>query len=484
MADHEEFDLGYWTLNNERLKFMRLMNWTQSLSVSETYLAVFIGLALAISPIAAMAQTTGPEPTEKLREIERKIGSTKSQTGQLEAEMASIKTERADLRKKMIDTAARIQARESQITAGEIRLTRLGEEEIDIDANLKKRKGTLADMLAALQKLEREPPPVLAVRPGDALAAIRSAMLLSTVVPQIRAEADSLSRELRKLAGLRNNIVEEQRQLALNKDQLSREQEVIGRLLDVKSKLANRTAAEIKAARRKAEKLAGEASSLRDLLASLEAERALVEVEKAKEFAQAEARQIEEARLSLENGTGGASVVEAPKAPRKPTLQEQRLAMASPDRLRPAASFVSVRGALSLPAQGQVFRNFGAPDGYGKSSNGMTLRTRVEAQVTSPSDGWIVYAGPFRRYGQLLIIDAGDGYHILLAGMKNIHVSAGQFVLSGEPVGIMGSEAKQSAAIGRIRDQSKPVLYVEFRKDGKSIDPQPWWQSDNMKARG
>lgn len=454
------------------------------MSVSRLRFVVLFGLASALSAPVAMAQTRGPAPDEKLREIERQIGSTRSQTGQLEAEMASIKTERADLRKKLIDTAARIQARESQITAGENRLTRLGEEEIQVDIRLKKRKGALADMLAALQKLEREPPPVLAVRPGDAVAAIRSAMLLSTVVPQIRAEADSLSRELRKLAGLRTNIVEEQRQLALNKDQLSREQTVIERLLEVKSKLANRTAAEIKAARKKAEKLAGEAGSLRDLLARLEAERARIEVEKAKEFAQAEARQIEEARLGSASGPKPVNAAAPPAARKKPTPQEQRLAMASPDRLRPAASFISVRGQLPLPAQGKVFRLFGAPDGYGKTSKGMTLKTRVEAQVTSPSDGWVVYAGPFRRYGQLLIIDAGDGYHILLAGMENIHVSVGQFVLSGEPVGNMGTEAKQSAAIGRISERSKPVLYVEFRKDGHSIDSQPWWQADNMKARG
>ena len=158
--------------------------------------------------------------------------------------------------------------------------------------------------------------------------------------------------------------------------------------------------------------------------------------------------------------------------------------MASPDRLRPSATFASVRGQLNFPARGDVFRPFGAPDGYGKKTKGLALRTRVEAQVTSPIDGWVVYAGPFRRYGQLLIIDAGDGYHVLLAGMEKTHVSAGQFVLNGEPVGIMGAEAKPSAAIGRIKERSKPVLYVEFRKDGQSIDPQPWWQADNMKARG
>lgn len=450
--------------------------------------------------------TAQEAPVSKLRDVERELGSAKSRAGQLEEEMASIKTERAELSKKLIDTAARIQARESQITAGETRLARLGEEERDVGIRLDFRKGTMTDMLGALQKLEREPPPVLAVRPDDAVSAIRSAMLLSTVVPQIRAEADSLSRELRQLARLRNDIVEEQRQLALNKDQLSREQSVIERLLEVKSNLASRTAAEIRAAREKAEQLAAEAGSLRELLARLEAERARAEAEKAQALAQAEAREAEESRLaalapaekspesaveSPDRTSGGESAAAAPSAEipsveavRAPTNEERRLALARPDRMQPSASFASIRGKLAPPAQGPLFRSFGAPDGFGGRTRGMSMATRIQAQVTSPSDGWVMFAGTFRGYGQLLIIDPGDGYHILLAGMERIHVSAGQFVLAGEPIGNMGAEAIQSAAIGRVSDSSEPLLYVEFQKDGKSIDPQPWWQADNMKARG
>lgn len=460
------------------------------MTVSRSILAAtLVLLAILVTGETPRAQDMPPE--SKLRDVERQLGHTKSKAGQLEAEMASIKTERAELRRKLIDTAARIQARESQITAGEKRLARLGGEEAEVAARLEHRKGALVDMLAALQKLEREPPPVLAVRPGDAVAAIRSAMLLSTVVPQIRAEADTLSRELRRLARLRNDIVEEQRQLALNKDQLGREQAVIERLLEVKSSLANRTAAEIRAAREKAEQLAAEAGSLRELLASLEAERARAEAERAEELAQAEAREIEEARLAAQRQEPDrrGQAVQAEKAPSlesvpQPSAEERRLAMVSPDRIRPAASFASVRGQLAPPVQGELFRRYGAEDGYGNASKGMALTTRTLAQVTSPSDGWVVFAGRFRGYGQLLIIDAGDGYHILLAGMDRIHVSAGQFVLAGEPVGTMGAEAIQSAAVGRVGDRSNPVLYVEFQKDGSSIDPQPWWHAENMKARG
>ncbi|MGZ5862391.1 MAG: murein hydrolase activator EnvC family protein, partial [Methyloceanibacter sp.] len=103
------------------------------------------------------------------------------------------------------------------------------------------------------------------------------------------------------------------------------------------------------------------------------------------------------------------------------------------------------------------------------------------ARITAPADGWVVYAGPFRSYGQLLIINAGGGYHILLAGMSRIDVSLGQFVLAGEPVAVMGAVAPTSQG---GKDTSRPVLYVEFRKDGRPIDPDPWWAVASEKVQG
>ena len=105
------------------------------------------------------------------------------------------------------------------------------------------------------------------------------------------------------------------------------------------------------------------------------------------------------------------------------------------------------------------------------------------AEITAPCDGWVVYAGPFRSYGQLLILNAGGGYHVLLAGMERISVDLGQFVLTGEPVAVMGGEAQVSAAVATGSKQ--PVLYVEFRKDGTPIDPSPWWATnEGEKVRG
>jgi septal ring factor EnvC (AmiA/AmiB activator) len=101
------------------------------------------------------------------------------------------------------------------------------------------------------------------------------------------------------------------------------------------------------------------------------------------------------------------------------------------------------------------------------------VATQSAAIVTAPADGSVLYAGPFRSYGQLLILDAGDGYHVVLAGMSRINVALGQSVLAGEPVGAMG-EAKVADA-SAARANTGPELYIEFRKDGKPVDPAPWW---------
>ena len=158
-------------------------------------------------------------------------------------------------------------------------------------------------------------------------------------------------------------------------------------------------------------------------------------------------------------------------------------ALHDPGRLAPAVAFASLRGQIPIPVNGVKLKDFGAPDGVGGSEKGISIATRAGAQVTSPADGWVVYAGPFRSYGQLLILNAGGGYHVLLAGMDRISVDLGQFVLTGEPVAVMGNGSRIAAILAT--GSSQPVLYIEFRKDGTPVDPGPWWASgEGEKVRG
>ena len=130
------------------------------------------------------------------------------------------------------------------------------------------------------------------------------------------------------------------------------------------------------------------------------------------------------------------------------------------------------------PVSGKVLYGFGETTSAGRKSSGLAMASRPNARVRSPTDGWIVYAGPFRSYGQILILNAGEGYHMVLSGLAEVNVETGRFVLAGEPIGRMGL-VRFAAVMPLDLGSNKPVLTVELRKDGKSIDPAPWWAVQN-----
>jgi len=249
--------------------------------------------------------------------------------------------------------------------------------------------------------------------------------------------------------------------------------------------------------------IAGERTNLAGDLAGLSAEkdrmgllvaerqRRQADAEKAAEGERARAAQLARAAdnlkdliARLEHGLDSAG-----RAARKAELAEARSDLAvlrDPGRLAPAVAFASAKGLLPTPVNGIRLKDYGAPDGTGGSEKGVSIVTRAGAQVTSPCDGWVVYAAPYRSYGQLLILNAGGGYHVVLAGMERISVDLGQFVLTGEPVAVMGAGPQVASAVATgMPGANQPILYIEFRKDGSPVDPTPWWATtDSEKVRG
>ena len=140
-----------------------------------------------------------------------------------------------------------------------------------------------------------------------------------------------------------------------------------------------------------------------------------------------------------------------------------------PKTLRP---FAKARGALLYPASGTLMRRYGENDELGVASKGLTFETRPGAQVVAPYDGRVLFAGPFKGYGQILIIEHSDGYHSLLAGLDRVESTAGQWLVAGEPVGVMPG------------GESKPRLYLELRHDGQPINPMPWLAPRDEKVSG
>jgi murein hydrolase activator len=373
----------------------------------------------------------------------------------LKREIEAISEDRRELNQHLIDTAARVRDVEASIDADETRLKQLDDQDRLFQTSLDERRGVIVEILAALQRVGRQPPPALMVRPDDALQAVRTAIALGAVVPEMRAQADALAGDLADLLRVRKDIVGERERRTADLEVLAREQLRLNMLVDARQ--TKQTVAEqaLDTERQHAADLAHQVDSLKDLIAKLEAG-----LDSATRAARVDARAIE----------GDAT---------RPDLA----ALKDPGRLAPAVAFAATRGHLRLPVNGVRTREYGASDGVGGTEKGLSIATRAAAEITAPCDGWVVYAGPFRSYGQLLILNAGGGYHVLLAGMERISVDLGQFVLTGEPVAVMGSGSQVSAAVASGTRQ--PVLYVEFRKDGTPIDPSPWWATnEGEKVRG
>jgi murein hydrolase activator len=399
----------------------------------------------------------------ELKGVQDTIQESEEQRRKIEAEIENLRGDRARLEAALIDTTQQVSATEAKVSEAEARIENLNGREEAIRRSLASRRTVIAEVLASLQRMGRTPPPALLVAPEDMLRAIRTSMLLGAVVPQMRAETEALVSDLADLIRLRQSVATEKAQLARQVQDLGEQRQKLAALIDTRQAALGVAQQALAAEHDRAANLASQASNLVQLIARMEdelagAKRAADEARKAAAARQAEA----------ETGKG----------------QPNTSPFADPGRLAPAMAFADVKGLLPMPVSGTIIKPYGSPDGYGGTEKGLLIATGPRAVVAAPYDGWIAFSGPYRSYGQLLIINAGSGYYMVLAGMERINVEAGQFVLAGEPVANMGDGSVKTAAAIAI-GAAQPILYVEFRKDGAAIDPGPWWAKPDMqRVRG
>ena len=441
--------------------------------------ALVAGSILVAAPAASVetpsAGDTAPPRTDgkadtlrdQLRSLRETIETTNANRRKLEAEVEAIKDDRAKLKQSLIDTSRRLDAAGVRMDEGQLRLDTLTGSEEAIRHSLEARRAVLGEILAVLQRMGRGSPPALLVRPDDLLAAVHTSILLGAVVPEMRAEAEALGEDLRQLVELRTSIVAERERLSTEQKTLELERTRLTLLTDARQRAQGETEGALESERTRVADLARQTTTVEGLIARVEAE--VAGAQRARDEA-VKAEETRQQQAALE------------------TRDQQARIAASPfkdsARLAPAIAFGDAKGKLPMPVSGAVVRPWGVPDGFGGTEKGLSIGARAASPVTSPTDGWIIFAGPYRSYGQLVIVNAGSGYHVVLAGMERTSVAVGQFVLSGEPIGTMGNGAARTAAAIAI-GATAPILYVEFRKDGSAIDPSPWWaQPDTQRVRG
>lgn len=443
------------------------------IAASSACMVLIMGQQPQAQEVTAPSQTTSPaggnavDPTAELQSkrnetrgelevLEKSIQLSSEKIASIQRNIASIDKNSADVRQALIASATRRKDLQSKILKSEEAIAGLKVREDAIRTSLRGRRAVLAEVLAALERMGRNPPPALLVTPEDALASVRSAILLGAVVPGMRSEADKLVADLQSLSSLQAAALEEKESVTQTIAASVEEERRMNLLLAENDKLSGQNLQDLQAEQARSSELASRSTSLQDLIQGLEGQiasvregidRSRAEEERQRQLSEAER---EKARQLAESGV-----------PDK-------------NRIAPAYAFSSLKQKLDLPLAGDIVRWFGDADGTGHPARGITVASNPGAVVTAPADGLVVFAGAFRSYGQMIILNAGDGYHLVLTGMDKVNARQGKFVFAGEPIAVMGEKRVASAAALAL-ETDRPTLYIEFRKDGTPVDSKPWW---------
>ncbi len=430
--------------NRNKQKLIRPI--LQKRAVKGAALAFLLGCVAAGS--ASLAEPS--QDKLELERLEQELEAVQSNQAKKAATSERLKQEADTLSTALIGTAARIRTQEDVLIEAGQRVTDLLEQEQETAQQLADHQLELGALLGAMQTLERQRPPALLVSPDDAVKAVQSAILLDEIVPKLIERADRLAKELLELRTLKEEIVAEQASIAVAETKLEYERQLIERLLSLKIKQQTDIQKTIAEDERRIAELAQRATTLKALIQGLD----------------------DESKIALSDSFTAALRPGDPNQSAADRIDENRAQRTV--RLR----FSDAKGSLQMPVNGSILVKFGASNPNGDKSRGVTLETRENAQVIVPFDGKIVFAGPFMDYEQLLLIEAGDGYHMLLTGMARIYGKVGDRLLAGEPVGGMGVTPNDSEAEA---DEVAPKLYLELRKNGDPINPLPWLASTKIR---
>ena len=402
--------------------------------------ALFCALTAAVSATGpAAAQSARSERSRsELEQIERRLEARRKEEARLKDEAKAREREIASLRRSMIETAEALQDAERRIETINREMARLEGEEATVKASLDRQRTHLAEILAALQSLERARPPALLVSPDDSTAAARAAMLLSDAAPELQQKAAALRADLDRLLAVQARLETERAAFRRVNADVSDRRALLAELLlkkQAERDVAQRLAA---AAQSETAALAARATTLRGVLSRLERlARYIVPRPKPDRFA-------------------------APRAPSRARIRPRRRAYS------PKTAFSSARGAMASPVVGDIVGQFGDRRPTGGRFEGVRFAPAPNAIVTAPHEAKVVFARFYEPTGNLIVLDVGASYHILLMGVDSFLVDEGQTVQAGEPLAVMSDRRGPNEAGGGLR------LDLEIRRAQEPVNPALW----------
>lgn len=396
--------------------------------------------SVVLSSVAVKAAPTRAD----LRQLETQLRQERATQQESRRKADALSQEVKDVQQRMIALAKTVQTKEEALSDLEQRRDQLEKREKELEQKMALTDAQVVQLVSGLQTMALRPRELLWISSQGQVSLLRGQALMRDVLPTVAHTNDKVRSDLAELTQVRSELQSQILEIKTTTAQLSERTEQMDRLLQQKALLQAQYDVSHQQAKQRAETLAVQASDLKDLLQKLEAE--------------------QKRRAELK---------------RQERMQTTRRLVERSSRLRPGQSthlmprdsvfvndtttglFEKSRGSLQLPARGQIVQAFGETTSSGAHTKGITLKARPAAHVVAPFDGTVLFAGPFKNYGQLMIIDNGDEYMTLLAGMERMNVGVGQEILTGEPIGVL--------------KKGNPTLYIEIRKSGQPIDPQPWF---------
>jgi len=381
-----------------------------------------LGICLAATP-AIIAPASANDIENRLEAVQQDLDKSREKRANLDKAARKAAAELRAVKRQGVNLARKMHRHSADADRIEAQLNSLEERERTKTEKMQQRKAQLSVTLAALQRLARMPTATLVAVPQSTDKTIRTAILLRAAVPELQRDAMSLGDDLRALTSLRDQISADKVALTDSLARLKAERKSLAALTSDKFKLLKNMKSAERAAAQKAARLSARAGNLRELLEKLS---------------------IRQNRPAL-RAPGSAPVALIPVPARKPAV---------------TPPVTISRGVL--PAPGRVVTTFGAKMPNGTLSKGVFVVTRPSAAVVAPIPGRVVFAGQFRGYGNLVILELRDKGHALISGMSRIDAQVGDDVLVGEPLGEMTPSTGTA-----------PKLYFELRRRGRPINPMP-----------
>ncbi len=372
---------------------------------------------------APLAQAEIPLPSaHPVKEIEDELKTKQQREQELKKEMQAIKSGLDEKKQDMLSVAKKIKKNEQKLINLEQRIDAKEQEQLAIEVRLNQDRGSISDLVLALERMRRIPPEALLARPGAPLETAQSAMLLQSVLPSIHHRAEGLKKDVEALEKIITDLKADRESVIETSKNLETDRKKLSAILSEREQLYSKTAHDVEEQQAELKKISSQAKNLRDLVARIEK------------------RQKEEDERHKQVSLNSSS--------------SKTIARATPTRIPRA-------GEAQLPVSGLIRVGYGKQDDIGAISQGLKIEGRENALVVAPMGGVVDYTGNFKGYGQIIILKHQKGYHSLVAGLGKIDTVVGRAVSAGEPIGRMGV----------IENGKAPLLYYELRYQGNPVNP-------------